>query len=97
MYLEAEVYGLVFWAFLAVEGVTVLILLGLFLRSRNRALLWFGGQALWLGAAFFFFFRLVFLILSVKLFHTFLLVLRFPYQTGAFLRSFPFVHLQDLA
>ena len=57
MYLEAEVFGLVCWAFLAVEGVTVLILLGLFLRSRNRALLWFGGQALWLGAAYFFFFR----------------------------------------
>ena len=57
MYLEAEVYGLVFWAFLAVEVVTVLALVGLFLRSRNRALLWFGGQALWLGAAFSFFFR----------------------------------------
>ncbi len=53
MYLEAEVYGLVFWAFLAVEGVTVLILLGLFLRSRNRALLWFGGQALLAGGGLF--------------------------------------------
>lgn len=57
MHLEAEVYGLVLGGFVIVVVCTLLVLIYLFWRSRNQAILWFGGQTLFLSGAFWFFFR----------------------------------------
>lgn len=57
MYLEAEVYGLILDGFGIVVLGTLLVLIYLFWRSRNQAVLWFGGQTLFLSGAFWFFFR----------------------------------------
>ena len=46
MHLEAEVYGLVLGGFVIVVVCTLLVLIYLFWRSRNQAILWFGGQTL---------------------------------------------------
>ena len=56
MHLEAEVYGLVLGGFVIVVVCTLLVLIYLFWRSRNQAILWFGGQTLFLSGAFWFFF-----------------------------------------
>ena len=53
MHLEAEVYGLVLGGFVIVVVCTLLVLIYLFWRSRNQAILWFGGQTLFLSGAFF--------------------------------------------
>ena len=46
MHLEAEVYGLVLGGFVIVVVCTLLVLIYMFWRSRNQAILWFGGQTL---------------------------------------------------
>ena len=43
MHLEAEVYGLVLGGFVIVVVCTLLVLIYLFWRSRNQAILWFGA------------------------------------------------------
>ena len=57
MHLEAEVYRLVLGGFGLVALCTLAVLVYLFWRSRHRAILWFGGQLLFLSGAFWFFFQ----------------------------------------
>ena len=57
MYLEAEIYHLLAIGFALVISIAATILLVLFCRTRNRNILWFVAQLLFLVASFLWFYR----------------------------------------
>jgi hypothetical protein len=59
MYLEREVYGLLIGGFAAITLIDVFILARLYLKTRNKHVFWFGGQAAFLAAAFYYFYKAI--------------------------------------
>ena len=59
MYLEQEVYGFLIFAFICIALLAAIVLAVLYWKSRNKHILWFGGQLLFLCLAFYFFFQAV--------------------------------------
>lgn len=59
MYLEEEVYYLLVLAFALVMVLSSAILIWRYVKTRNKHLVWFGGQVLFLIAAFCFFYQCV--------------------------------------
>ena len=59
MFLEAEVYGLLKWAFIGVMLCSFLVVSGFYYLSRSRSLLWLYGHMGFNCAAFYFFYECV--------------------------------------
>ena len=59
MYLEQEMYRLLLVFFILVVAVGALLLIVFYIKSRNKHILWFGGQLGCLSIAFYFFYRCI--------------------------------------
>lgn len=59
MYLEQEVYSLLIWGFALIAFLSVLVLILLYLKCRNRHIFWFGGQVVFLTLAFCYFYKAI--------------------------------------
>ena len=57
MYLEQEVYGTLFWAFIIVIVTSAAVISLFYIKTRKRSLLWFGGQLVFLSLSFRYLYR----------------------------------------
>lgn len=59
MYLEQEAYSLLLWSFIAVAVISLVIVVVLYLNSRNKNAFWLIGQIAFLSVSFYYFYRCV--------------------------------------
>lgn len=59
MYLEREVYSLLVWGFSIIMLAAVIVLISLYMKARNKGLLWLGGQLIFTSAAFYYFYKAI--------------------------------------